>query len=168
MKISTAINNLSKKFDISPKEMALCELVLSGWNSKDGYILLFSPAGNAPLAYVNEQIKRIIERPQFQAYFEYKQQELQKQDEKNIEYDPNIELLEKEHVLKELLGIANSMPPGSKEKADVLMKYATLQQMQKDEVSEEDTTVHYYLPLSCNNCEMYIQKQKTNHENRTD
>lgn len=40
-----------------------------------------------------------------------------------------------------------------------IAKYADLQQMKKDEVQEEDRTVHYYLPLSCRNCELY-QKHK--------
>ena len=46
------------------------------------------------------------------------------------------------------------------------MKLADLQQMKKDPVEEtEDNTVHYYLPLTCHKCSLYIaNKRKTEKE----
>ena len=43
-----------------------------------------------------------------------------------------------------------------KDRADVLMKIADLQQMKKDENTEEEETVHYYLPLQCYRCSLFI------------
>ena len=36
------------------------------------------------------------------------------------------------------------------------MKIADLQQMKKDENTEEEETVHYYLPLQCYRCSLFI------------
>ena len=46
------------------------------------------------------------------------------------------------------------------------MKLADLQQMKKDTTDEEeDHTIHYYLPLSCQNCELYMaNKRKVNED----
>ena len=53
-----------------------------------------------------------------------------------------------------------------KQKTEILMKLADLQQMKKDPVDEtEDNTVHYYLPLTCYKCSLYIaNKRKTEKE----
>lgn len=37
---------------------------------------------------------------------------------------------------------------------------ADITQIKKDEIKEEDTTVHFYLPLSCNNCSLYLAAKK--------
>ena len=48
-----------------------------------------------------------------------------------------------------------------KQKTEILMKLADLQQMKKDATKEEeDNTVHYYLPLNCRNCELFIKRQQ--------
>lgn len=41
------------------------------------------------------------------------------------------------------------------------MKLADLQQMKRDPVDDtEDNTVHYYLPLSCHKCSLYIANKR--------
>ena len=44
----------------------------------------------------------------------------------------------------------------SKDRISLLMKIADLQQMKKDENTEEEETVHYYLPLQCYRCSLFI------------
>lgn len=57
-----------------------------------------------------------------------------------------------------------------KDRADVLMKIADLQQMKKEETIAEDNTVHFYVPISCKqNCSLYanatpMQRKKADEE----
>ena len=52
-----------------------------------------------------------------------------------------------------LSGLEQTLPYlRGKDRADVLMKIADLQQMKKD----EKETVHYYLPLQCYRCSLFI------------
>ena len=45
-----------------------------------------------------------------------------------------------------------------KQKTEILMKLADLQQMKKDTTKEEeDNTIHYYLPINCSSCELYAR-----------
>ena len=74
------------------------------------------------------------------------------------EESPNFR--KKEDVVAELNQLATSVKE-PKLKAEILLKLADLQQMKKEEVKEDEHTVHYYLPLSCNKCELY-QKAKEN------
>ncbi len=56
-----------------------------------------------------------------------------------------------------LSGLEQTLPYlRGKDRADVLMKIADLQQMKKDENTEEEETVHYYLPLQCYRCSLFI------------
>jgi len=56
-----------------------------------------------------------------------------------------------------LSGLEQTLPYlRGKDLADVLMKIADLQQMKKDENTEEEETVHYYLPLQCYRCSLFI------------
>ena len=64
----------------------------------------------------------------------------------------------KEEVLNAL--IAELPYVSGKDRADLLMKIADLQRMKQDEVVNEDNTVHFYVPISCHNCSLYIQEKK--------
>ena len=56
-----------------------------------------------------------------------------------------------------LTGLEQTLPYlKGKDRADVLMKIADLQQMKKDENTEEEETVHYYLPMQCYRCSLFI------------
>lgn len=62
---------------------------------------------------------------------------------------------DKAAIVEELNTLAN-ITKDPKQKTEILMKLADLQQMKKDKTDEEDNTIHYYLPLSCQNCELYM------------
>ena len=78
--------------------------------------------------------------------------------------DPDLlrrdKLLTKEEVLQEALQSALSLPVNDKTRVEILMKYADLAQMKREEIKEEDSTIHYYLPLTCNNCSLYLASKK--------
>jgi hypothetical protein len=40
------------------------------------------------------------------------------------------------------------------------MKIADLQQMKKDEIADEENKVHFYLPLTCHQCQLYLKNKK--------
>ena len=67
-----------------------------------------------------------------------------------------------EGPLKDLLIAKSKMRFGSKEWLDATKLIADLQQMKKEIVEDEDTTIHYYLPLNCRNCELYIKANSKN------
>ena len=65
----------------------------------------------------------------------------------------------KEDVVAELNQLATSVKE-PKLKAEILLKLADLQQMKKEESKEDMETIHYYLPLTCNNCGLYQKRQR--------
>ena len=80
----------------------------------------------------------------------------------DITLEEALSLATKEETLKGLIIAKSKMKAGSKEWLDATKLIADLQQMKKDIVEEEDTTVHYYLPLTCNRCSLYLTNKKKN------
>ena len=67
---------------------------------------------------------------------------------------------DKDAIVSELNILADATKD-PKQKTEILMKLADLQQMKKDVTKEEeDNTIHYYLPLNCRNCELYIKRKQ--------
>lgn len=160
--------NECSKIKLDYKSRAMAELMLAGWNAQDAFIVLDLNKPHLADDYNKRQIESITLDDNFIKYMESRQKaikkgilksSMQKDDEDDDEV--NIDLLDKESVLKEMIKSAMSLPVNDINRINILQKYSELQQMKKDEVKEEDTTVHYYLPLSCNNCSLYLaNKQK--------
>lgn len=67
---------------------------------------------------------------------------------------------DKDDVVRELNLLADQAKD-PKLKSELLLRLADLQQMKKDPVDEtEDNTVHYYLPLTCHKCSLYIANKR--------
>ena len=48
-----------------------------------------------------------------------------------------------------------------KQKTEILMKLADLQQMKKDKTQdEEDNTIHFYIPINCYQCPLFLANKK--------
>lgn len=161
---SRRIQNEFRKIKLKAHEKAIADLMAVGWKAEDAALALGLVKVALSDEYNKEQIEKLITEPEFTRYLNTKMKQIARgkgdsatEDEEQEE----IPRLTKEEVLQEMLRTAMALPLKDPKRVDILNKYADLQQMKKDEVQEEDTTVHYYLPLSCNNCSLYLaQKRK--------
>nr|DAV38599.1 MAG TPA: hypothetical protein [Caudoviricetes sp.] len=166
MDYSRKLQSESRKAKLTPVERAMADLMCLGWSASDAFIATgqLKPALNDE--YNKTQIEKVISDDPFIKYMEQKQRSIKRGILKQYTEEPeesekeDITLLSKEEILQEALRSAYALPINDPKRVEILMKYADLQQMKKDEVKEEDTTVHYYLPLTCNNCELYIKHKK--------
>ena len=154
------------KAKLDPQVRAMAELMVQGWTPQDAFIAVgfYKPALSDE--YNKSQIEKYITDTDFNVYMESRRKAIkrgilktsvsQEEDEEQI----NIPLLDKESVLKEMIKSAMSLPVNDVNRINILQKYSELQQMKKDEVKEEETLIHYYLPLTCNNCSLYLKSKK--------
>jgi hypothetical protein len=78
----------------------------------------------------------------------------------DAEIDMNAEL-SKEAQLKELLTAKQLHPVGSKEWLDIKKMIADISRVKQDDIQDEEDVVHFYVPLQCHNCSLYMaQKAK--------
>lgn len=64
----------------------------------------------------------------------------------------------KSDIVKELNVLANSCKD-AKQRTEILLKLADLQRMKEDSNKDDKDLVHFFLPIQCYNCSLYIQAQ---------
>lgn len=154
------------KAKLDPQVRAMAELMVQGWTPQDAFIAVGFNKPALSDEYNKSQIEKYITDPDFNTYMESRRKAIKRGILK--QYDPEAEedesakvkLLTKEEVLQEALRSALSLPVNDKNRVEILMKYSDLAQMKKEEIKEEDTLIHYYLPLTCNNCSLYMASKK--------
>lgn len=156
------------KIGLDAKERALADLTLMGWKEQDAYVLLYGPGAAYSDDWHKNKMKEIIDREVYAKYIMKTKKKADKEASEAVdnaiqkEYE-NIEAarqMSKEDVMSELVRIAFNMPANDPKRADILMKYADLTQMKKDEVDKNEKTVHTYLPLTCKDCPLYIKHKR--------
>jgi len=150
-----------KKARISIPEKVFADLMIMGWKEQDAFVAAYGYNVNYSDDYNRTQMRNIIGNPDFAKYMERQRMRLDEEKQASSEASASDEDVlskaTKEETLKELLIAKQTMRMGSNEWLATTRLVADLQQMKKDIVEDEDTTKHYYLPLSCWNCELYIK-----------
>lgn len=187
--------SLLRKFKISAVQRAFVDLVLSGWDEKDVY--LFMKLYNPIYAddYNAAELRKFLEDGGVSSY--RKHALIEQRDKwsdillrQRAERDENgtkgkktssesggkegtgssssseKRYRDKDEVIDELASTVKDLH--GKDKADVLMKIADLQQMKKEKDDTREKTVHFYLPLKCDYCPLHIkfmERKRTIEEN---
>lgn len=154
-----------KKIGLEPRERAMADLINMGWKEQDAYVMCYGLGAAYSETWHKKKIREIVDREVFANYLMRINKKHELEASKAVdeaiqkEYDSmeTAKLMSKEDVMNELVRIAFKLSPNDPKRADILMKYADLTQMKKDEVEKEDKTVHTYLPLTCKNCPLYIK-----------
>ena len=157
------------KAKLDPQVRAMAELMVQGWSAQDSFIAVGFNKPSLSDDYNKQQIEKLITDNDFVSYMESRRKAIKRGILKQYEPDTEeeeekvqVKLLSKEEVLQEALQTAMLLPKNDPKRVDVLMRFADLAQMKKEEIKEEDTTIHYYLPLSCHNCSLYLANKKKN------
>lgn len=154
------------KAKLDPQVRAMAELMLQGWTAQDSFVVLGFNKPHLTDEYNKQQIDKIVTDSDFCKYIETRQRSMRRNASKQVEVEggeegkAQIKLMNKEEILQEALQSALSLPVTDKNRVDILMKYADLALLKKEEVKEEESLIHYYLPLSCNNCSLYLANKK--------
>lgn len=173
MVYSKRVTDLQQIYQLTPDDVFFCMLVASGASRGEAYATIFRPRstkietaqrGAAQLAKDKPGINKLIRsfEDNRAAFLPDNDSPKSKKKKKNTEAEEEekagnvVQYRDKDAVLS---GLEQTLPYlRGKDRADVLMKIADLQQMKKDENTEEEEeeTVHYYLPLQCYRCSLFI------------
>ena len=157
--------NETAKLKLDIPHRAMAELMVAGWGAQDAFIAMGYNKPHLSDEYNKRQLEILTQDENFIKYMEQRQKSikrgiLKQYTNEEEEEKQELKLLTKEEVLQEALRTAMLLPQNDPKRVDVLMRFADLAQMKKEEIKEEDTTIHYYLPLSCNNCSLYLANKK--------
>lgn len=180
-KPSNALLKECKKLKLkTPMHKVFCELVLAGWEKDDAYAFsgLWNPTYSV-LMNIQDMNHLLKEDPGVVSYIDMrvKEMELMKKRAKraSIEEEKDKEAvkaeiseidmateLSKEMQLKELLLAKQKFPVGSKEWLDVKKMIADISRVKQDDLQDEDELVHFYVPIQCHNCSLYLKAKEKN------
>lgn len=171
---SKKLKSNAKKYHLSIRQKAFVDLVAMGWSEMDAYLVtgLYNMIYNKR---VNERdLDKLMSEEFLQVYLDLSITKVKK-GTLNIDkvgdatWDadtiPDGELdmaaeLSKENQLRELLIAKNKLMIGTPDWLKVKQMIADITQAKKDEIKEEDNTIHFYLPLTCHYCELYMNSKK--------
>lgn len=178
MVYSKRVTDLQQIYQLTPDDVFFCMLVASGASRGEAYAIIFRPRstkietaqrGAAQLAKDKPGINKLIKSFEDNRAAFLPDIEPTGKDKKKKKAAGNVvQYRDKDAVLS---GLEETLPLlRGKDRADILMKIADLQQMKKDENTEEEETVHYYLPLQCYRCSLFLadraKKKKKEGENQ--
>ena len=128
----------------------MADLMALGWKETDAYIVTGQLKPVLSDQYNNDQLMKTVTDTAFcqifKTTFRSRKEGTETETASEGESPEETRLLTKEDVLQQMLKTAFALPKTDPKRVEILAKYADLQQMKKDEVQEEDRTVHYYLP----------------------
>lgn len=142
------------------EKFALDAYIVSRENATDKLILAYSlsrkkePTKNP--SSLEQQMYRWLKKLSVQYYIEDREAELfgsGKFKKSGDEENGNV-LRSKDETLEELNELA-TQTTDAKLKAELLMKIADLQNWKKEQQTEEDQKIKYFVPLKCSNCKLY-------------
>lgn len=162
--ISRSLRSEIKKLKISEREKAFADLLTIGWANFDAYVItgLYNPVYSKEVNV--REMQTLMESQNFSSYLKLatkrlKRKEKEEDEEEYSEMDMASEL-SKEHQLKELLIAKSKLAIGSPDWLKVKQMIADITQAKKEEIQTEDNTIHYYLPLTCYKCALYMKNKK--------
>lgn len=164
IRYSNSFKGQTKRLKLDPKHRAIADLMLVGWNVTDAYLALGMYNATFSDEHHKIQMAQITDNADFAIYMQKKERAL-KQGYKGVpdsvksdeEASSDCQYRTKDEVLNGLIAELPNLR--GKDKADVLMKIADLQQMKKEEIVEEDNTVHFYVPVTCHMCDLYSKEK---------
>lgn len=167
---SKKTKSLAKSYDVSVNELAFADLIAAGWDTADAFFFCIQEGKTWTMAAVEKAAREILARTSVKKRI----RELRKGDlnemakdavkgktEKPTETDDDVmKQLSKENMLRDLFLARKKMAVGSKDWLDTNKMIADITRMKQEEVKTEDNTVHFYLPLTCNKCSLYLENKK--------
>lgn len=150
MEITVERQKEARRFCVDVQQMAYADLVAAGWDEQDAFVTVFN-AVHWDQGLVKRKVKATSALDGVKKRIKFTKGKLS-QDAFTGKID--LSKASKEQILKELLEAKEGLEPGTKEWLDINKQIIEVNQLKKDEVKTEDTTVHFYEPLKCHMCEL--------------
>lgn len=149
----------ARNYSMNVDELAFVDLVACGWDRRDAFIATINIKDLNDMA-MDRYIREILARPKAKERLS----DLKigtTATEAEIKTDDDItEATSKESMLRDLVYARKKTKYGSREWLDISKMIADITRMKQEEIETEDSTVHFYLPLTCSRCAKLMELQK--------
>lgn len=182
MQFSKKVSQLSREYNIDPKEVLFAMLTTSGASTAEAFAVIFRPATTTNNALSSKASQYIGQRPGLRKLMDELSKDPEtdqpktkagrprKKQTQEEEEQPMLDYTDKDAVLKEYAGIAVSAEKIG-DKLNALNGIANLQRMKHEAKVEEEKRVNYWIPATYDRCDElleYLKRYYTEKDGKTD
>lgn len=165
MQFSRKISQLSREYNIDPKDVLFAMLATAGASTAEAFAVIFRPAATTNAALSSKASQYIGQRPGLRKLMDELSKDPETDQPKSKagrprkdkateaeEDQPLIDYTDKDALLKELARIAERSEKDG-DKLAALREIGSLQRMKQEAAVEDEKRVTFYIPLSYDRCE---------------
>lgn len=143
-----------KKLNVEASMLAFADLMAVGYKDVDAFKLCYPEYMQYPENQQKTIKNKMLDSAKFRKLLAARKSRIE---EKAIPVElEEVKLIEGDEVAKEILRSAKAAPVGSKERADLFLRYEEIIQRNKVEPESDDTdNINFFFPLKCNQCPFY-------------
>lgn len=162
---SIAFNRELKKYNVIEQMLVMADLMSVGHGDVDAYIIAFPENRQYPEKQDRAIMEQILASAKFKKLLDVRKSRIKDGAAVPVSLEET-ELIDTDEVAKEILRSAKSAPIGSKERADLFLRYDDIMQRNKGEVEDTELMkdIQFVLPLKCNQCPLFIELNKVREE----
>jgi len=163
IEVSTNTSRLARQAKLSPDEMAFADLLACGWPVDDAWAVAIRKGVSWTKQARKHSAKELSEKQAVKERVEKTKSVLRSNHVESVKKAVNSErqdivsaAMSKEQMLFDLQTSLEGKTPGSSEWIKIKQLIVDVTRMKQDEVRDEETTIHHYLPVdypvSCEYC----------------
>lgn len=162
---SIAFNREVKKYNTIGQMLAMADLMSVGHEAVDAYIIAYPENRQYPEKQDRAIMEQILASAKFKKLLDVRKSRIKDGAAVPVSLEET-ELIDTDEVAKEILRSAKSAPIGSKERADLFLRYDDIMQRNKVVDVEEDILrdIQFVFPLKCYQCPLFVEMNKVREE----
>ena len=155
---SIAFNREVKKYNTIGQMLAMADLMSVGHEAVDAYIIAYPENRQYPEKQDRAIMEQILASAKFKKLLEVRKERIKNGAAVPVSLEET-DLIDSDEVAKEILRSAKSAPIGSKERADLFLRYDEIMQRNKVDVDEDSTdstnSINFFFPIKCDQCPLF-------------
>lgn len=169
MEYSLALNKTVKGLGTTNQYLFLADLISVGHNEMDAFLTIYPESRNLTDQQIRTALDKIITSAKFKRVLDDRMARVKQGRAVPVKLE-EVELIDDNEVAREVLRSARQLPVGSKERADMYLKYNELRRTSKEDDGAYDgvDNIHFYFPVKCYQCPLAIEFSKQRKENGED
>ncbi len=151
-----------KGLNVSAQVLAMVDLVAVGYNETDAYLITHKVEESLEDKKSQAKFDKLVNSVKYQKLLATRKSRIKEGYVIPTEIE-EVGMMDGDEVAKEILRSAKAAPVGSKERADLFLRYDEIRQRNqpKEEENEDGTeNINFYYPVKCSMCPLFSEFKK--------
>ena len=160
MEHTISFNRELKKLGVTGSMLVMADLMSVGRDAVDAYLIAYPENKGLPEKQTKGILDNILASAKFKKLLEDRKSRVKDGSAVPVGLE-DIELIEGDEVAREILRSAKSAPIGSKERAELFLRYDEIRNRNNiDQTEDETDAVNFFFPMKCSSCPLLTELNK--------